>query len=277
MPLILFLLAIVACTTNQTDYQRSKLIKEQVTGKKVAFTQKSGTLEKDGVKQLWRKCSPGGKGETVLLIYAPKELSASACDDPHVQAFLTKGYSTIEIEEPQENGNARSFGSDHALEAFVVNLDSFDTPIAGLWAHGTSSIMAGRLAKSIDTNWVIFSEGLFDMELAISSGTHQELQKALLHLQQLEQGEALEKRSLAWDYDGLPSLVYVYYADSSPADIKKQAKAFTETLAASQIRVTRKTFSSEGQGFDSQGHLTMINDALKFFARFTESATDSAP
>ncbi len=115
------------------------------------------------------------------------------------------------------------------------------------------------------------------MELAISSGTHQELQKALLHLQQLEQGEALEKRSLAWDYDGLPSLVYVYYADSSPADIKKQAKAFTETLAASQIRVTRKTFSSEGQGFDSQGHLTMINDALKFFARFTESATDSAP
>lgn len=266
-----------SCTTNQSDYRQDNIIAGEASVAKVTFAESLGESPQKGKAYPWRRCVPEkSQNKFVLLLYPAGALSKTSCNDPHVQAILAKGLVTVELEDALRDEN-ELLGADLERDATINVLASFSGDFVGLWAHGLSTILGGRITKSLSLRWVIFSEGLYDMEMAIRSKSYPSLEQGFAKVDEDRLDEELEKRSLAWDYSGLPSLVHIYCADTSSPSLKKQARDFSQTLAASQVNVRNMIFNSHGTGLDSQGHALMIHDALKHFLSFTESSSHAAP
>ena len=242
-----------ACTSSDPVFSRKSDINLESSAdlprKKVAATSRSGVLTMGAQEASWFTCRPSSPGPEVVVLLEKKDQSRQSCETPFAQALLGQNYQIHFISEVKTADKAYSFGSDAELRVIseFIKKSSGDKAKLGLWAEGYRSIIGSRLAKKLPLNWLVYVDGFYDMEAVLAhSSKDQRLQNFRQNVAVADEAE-IEKRSIAWDFEGLPSQTWVTFLSSSPDFLKSQAQSFQQSLAAAGFRSRIVTIQAGSQ------------------------------
>lgn len=209
----------------------------------------------------------------VLLLNRDQEVWAEhSCDGPEIQSFARSGLSVVAVNWADGANSSWEFdlGGDRSLEVLSGYLDHFGRPFVGIWAVGQGSILAARLAKNTRFQWALFGDGIYDFEAYKESRLYSSQEQALKLLEASEGDQFLEKRSIAWDFDGFPARVYLYYNSCAEQILQSQAREFKGALSASNVSVSLKAVEVVGCRLSAEDHAYVIESFLSWLSRFNK-------
>lgn len=188
--------------------------------------------------------------------------SKSVCDRRQSQLFYTAGYRLMFLNPPgigRSNG-PYDLGGAKELAAYQAWLSSnSDKKIWGVWSFGHHVIGAARLSRELSgAKFAIFSNGIYDLEIANQESEDKALKKLVDKLQKTEGDEVYDERSVAWDPDGLPKQIFIYHGRKTTLVSHSQAVRFKDSLAASGYDVSLYLLKEQGDDIAETSEIVVL-------------------
>ena len=97
-------------------------------------------------------------------------------------------------------------------------LKASSLPVVGIWGFGTGTIAATFLSKTLPSvQWMILGGGVYDLEITHKQSNYQAFKTMFDQIKHQEGDIAYEKRSIAWDFAGIPEMIGIYHAKDDAA------------------------------------------------------------
>ncbi len=268
-----------ACVSNEQSFS-DKVVVEAITASPESgeprYVEEEGLFPvQGGQKVQWFSCTQGAAYPTVVLLNPPETpfLKGHVCQYPVASEFLSQGFNIVGFNRPGqgESSGKDRLGDDEALSsslALVTHLQQKGFKIVGLWAYGEASLQGFRMARRLPLKFLLIGNGIYDWEELLKQNQGQPLGTRLRNLQS-EAGEGAsfaEKRSIAWDFAGLPKEIYLYHNQGNLAVPASEASAFKNSLAAGEYKVELLVLDQEGSGLPPalhRGLIKKISERLK--------------
>lgn len=266
LPLVI--LSSAACSTDRQDFRIGKLIAaDDALDVKETFTEMSGTVSAKLGKARWVKCTKDLDLPLVYFFPSKTLKQAGSCLSPQVQAALFHNHNVLIVDEltvGKPFGSNGDIGGEKSMSLVKALHSSHGTP-AGIWSEGLASVLAMRFARLNQVNWVIVGDGIYDFEAEESLNKDKEFLTSLAQLKATSPGSYQELRSIAWDFEGFPKLVYLYDLDTASTMRQKLAKDFVDGLSAAGHVAAFKLLAVESGDLSHKRHGVAIGAALKGF------------
>jgi hypothetical protein len=245
---------IASCTSNQDQFKNSVEIEStEGVGETVEAQVQQGSSAKveNGYSLEWFSCTRKPKADfIVMLSKKDAAFGADACKTGLVQAFLQQDYNVLAVNRPGagKSEGREIVGDDKTLESLKGLLKSqteSGKSLKGLWGFEDASVLAFRAARSSTFQFLIVGNGLYDWEATLNESKDPAYVTELKRLQESSDAMFAEKRSVAWDFNGLPKTVFLYHMERDAKFPETQADAFRSALAANQYNVQLIKLRSE--------------------------------
>lgn len=183
------------------------------------------------------------------------------------QVFLTNGLGVVGVNRPGfgKSTGKSDLGGEHSRQAIHALLrHTLKLPYQGIWAVNSGTILASLISRQTDRfASVILGNGIYDVELAHQDTKDPKLKENIDQLVAAEGEEAYEKRSIAWDFDGLPKQVFLYHGDANEQISISQASEFRQSLAAVEFQAELLIINQQGASLPDQVHLGVLDQILQ--------------
>lgn len=268
---------LTSCATTPTVADRSEFqIDKNAEQKPIAVINATSTtgvaaykFEQRTYNAQWIKCDTGKSRGTVLAMHrfgAGFEPS-SFCKGWIAQAFLKKDLQVVAVNRPSYVGSngAEDLGGAQSLAAIKAGLDgSGTTPqVIGIWGYDVGTIAATFFAKQTPAiQWLILGGGIYDLEITARTTESQPLKNALDKITAKEHDAALEHRSIAWDFKGLPKTISLYHAKDDKFASETQASAFNSQLRTAEFKVFNNTVEGASHEIPWRDHMKIVSAAI---------------
>lgn len=268
-------LALTGCTSNVEEFGDVVAV-EKAAVEKVPFEAMGEISSYAGAKQservAWAACRAKTSKGLVLLVNRDGAgfNSKGVCEGWLSQAFLAEGFDVLTVNRPGfgDSTGDNDLGGPQSVLALQAALQAYQTAhpspkLTGVWGMGSGAIAAGQLAKRASgLSWVMMGNGLYDAEQAMRQTRDAALKQGLEGVVGTEREAGLEKRSLAWDFEGLPKTVLLYHAELDEAVPASQASAFRDSLAAQEYRVRLMVLEKVGHDLPPDLHYGVLRKIL---------------
>lgn len=237
--------ALVSCVSNQEQFSSAvQMESSDGIGKLVEAQAQQGlsAKPKDAFSLEWFSCTRNVKAPFILMLN-PKgaPFKADTCKSGFVQAFLQQDFNVLAVNRPSvgQSEGKEILGDDvsvKSLKGLIKDQRESGKTIDGIWGFEEASLLALRTAKATPFKFLIIGNGIYDWEATLAEGKDPAYVKELRALQGLS-GKFAEERSIAWDFVGLPKIVYLYHMQNDPHYPSSLAEAFRAALASNQFAV----------------------------------------
>lgn len=218
-------------------------------------------------KVQWFSCTQGAGVDAVVLLNPPETSfqKGQVCQHPVVSEFLAQGFNVVAINRPGhgESSGTDFWGDDEAVAsatALVSELQGKGFRVSGLWAYGEASLQGFRMAKTLPLKFLLIGNGIYDWEELLKKSQDPQFSARVRKIQS-EAGEGsafAEKRSIAWDFNGLPKEIYLYHNHGNLRVLPSEASAFKNSLAAGEYKVELLVLDQEGASLPAALHRGLI-------------------
>jgi hypothetical protein len=191
---------------------------------------------------------------------------SALCGGWIAQTFIAQGYGVIGVNRPSygKSTGADDLSGQQSIAAIHAALKAGSYPVVGIWGFGTGTIAATFLAKNHPSiQWMILGGGVYDLEITHKQSNHEAFKAAVDQIKKLEGDIAYEKRSIAWDFAGIPKMIGVYHAKDDAAAPHSQANAFNDQLRASEYKVFWTEVTAGGHDLPWRSHMQILTKILK--------------
>lgn len=174
----------------------------------------------------------------------------NVCESKQSKLFYSAGYRLVFFNPPQTGDSTGPYdlGGEKELSAYRAWLSSNrDKPIWGVWSFGQYVTAAARISRELsDAKFAIFSNGIYDLEIASLQSKDNNLKKLIKLLETAEGDAVYDERSVAWDPEGLPKQIFIYHGLKTSLVSHTQAVRFKDSLAASGYDVSLDLLNEQG-------------------------------
>lgn len=275
--LILIMLLTACATAPKVDDQSEFKLSEKkdsepltvVASKSIAGTATYKFNQKQWNAQ-WMRCSVQKSKGLVLALHehARGFDVGSACSEWPAQVFLQQGYDVIAVNRP---GYGASTGTNdlsgpHSIAAIKASLESAKAPqLSGIWGYDSGAIAAAFFAKQNPTlaSWLMLGGGIYDLEIVARTTTDESLKTLVTTLKAAEGEIFFERRSIAWDFSGLPKKLVLYHAKDDTMAPYSQKASFNDQLRTAEYKVFQNDIVAGGHNLPQQDHAQIIIQGLK--------------
>ncbi|MES2744745.1 MAG: hypothetical protein V4655_04920 [Bdellovibrionota bacterium] len=235
-----------ACTSNQDQFSNSVEIESmEGVGKTVEAQAQQGSSAKveNGYSLEWFSCTRNVKAPFIVMLNRKDAVfSGDTCKTGLAQAFLQQDFNVLAVNRPGagKSEGKEIIGDDQSLASLKGLLkDQIESGkvLAGLWGFEDASVLALRAARAPGFQFLIIGNGVYDWEATLNESKDPAFVADLKELQKGQDATFVEKRSIAWDFNGLPKTVYLYHTVKDAKYPETQAEAFRAALAANQYNV----------------------------------------
>lgn len=276
MRMILFsFLVFAGCTSNVEEFGDVVSV-EKADIEKVAFETDANVagyaVDKQEEKVEWIGCrSKKAKGLALLVNRDGAPFNAKGmCAGWLAQAFLAEGFDVLGVNRPGfgESTGPIDLGGSQSILALQAAVKAYQTiypspRIAGIWGLGAGAIAASQFAKKQPgLSWVVMGNGIYDAEQTMRQTRDASLKADLERVARDEKEVGLEKRSIAWDFEGLPKTVVLYHAELDETVPSSQAASFRDSLAAQEYRVRLMVLEKVGHDLPVDLHYGVLRRIL---------------
>lgn len=259
--------SILGCTSNQQQFSNSiEIESSEGVGRAVdAQVQQGFSAKVEGGYSLeWFSCTRNVKAPYVLMLSPQDNLfDREACKSGLVQAYLQQDFNVLAVNRP---GVGKSEGHEllgddatlSSLQGLIKEQIGSGKTLDGLWGFEHSSILAFRVARSSQFKFLVIGNGIYDWEAILIESQDPKFVATLRELQKGQEPTFAEKRSVAWDFVGLPKSVYLYQTEKDAKYPEAQAEAFRSSLAANQYQVQLFKLRSETGSLTPEIHQSVL-------------------
>lgn len=233
-----------ACTSNEASFKDQVEVDELGPGESGKLGHETYITENglsgDSHSSLeWIICKKNQNLPTFVILNPPeKAFSAEGgCQESLFGPFLDANFNILAINRPGygKSTGQEAFGDDKTLVSTTQALNDLRTKqsleVQGLWAYGEASILGFRLAKKQNFTYLIVGDGFYDWERTLKESEDEKWTHMLKEAVEIEGKDFAEKRSIAWDFEGLPSHVYLYHSHGNKKVPERHAQDFKNALA----------------------------------------------
>jgi hypothetical protein len=221
-------------------------------------------------KAEWMRCTNEGDLPLVAVLHDESDSfdSKTFCQSWQAQVLLSNGFNVIGLNRPSfGNSTGQSdLSGPQSLTAMTAALQNSGSQakLTGIWGYGTGSITASFLAKSQrNLLWLMLGNGFYDLEAVERTSKNDKILAAIAATKSSEGDIALERRSIAWDNNGLPKTVTLYHAKANDVAPRAQAEALVDQLRTMQTKVFFDDIEGVGHVIPWQAHYKIADHALK--------------
>lgn len=256
-------------SSTKIDAESTKDFKLKVTESKSSSGLASYKFKGETYKAQWMSCVSNAKAPFVAIFHGRDGFdSATFCRDWTAQVLIQNGFNVVAVNRPskgQSSGND-DFSGPQSVEASIQGIKAAtgNNPVIGFWGYDTGTIAASFAAKSTPgLKWLLLGNGYYDLEIVERSTTSPEVKKLIETQKTLEGDAAIERRSIAWDASGLPSMLMIYHSNNDEIAPKAQAETFNNQLRTMQTKVFFDEINGTGHDLPWQAHFQIVSKALK--------------
>ncbi|MCX6127213.1 MAG: hypothetical protein NTV34_21025, partial [Proteobacteria bacterium] len=166
-----------------------------------------------------------------------------------------------------------------SIEAVQAGVNHAKMPsIEGIWAYDTGTIAAAFYAKKTSSShkWILLGGGIYDLEVVNRTTIHVGLKKQIENLKSEEHDLVFERRSISWDFAGIPKLIGLYHAKGDQFSPIGQAEAFSDQLRTAEYKVFKNDLAEQGHIIPWRAHAKIVGQVLAQVAP-EEQKTSKAP
>ncbi len=240
----------------------------------ISYQEESGLLSGNGGATEWIKCRAGTSDAWYILLSPEGSAFSSqgSCRLPLLQGF--SGESAVNLLLINRPGLGRSegkesFGDDISVANTKSSINSIlgaNQRLSGIWAYGDATLLGFRLAKELQTEMLIVGDAIFDIDMTLKDSSDSLWNARLKSIEKLEGAIFAEKRSIAWDFTGLPKSVLIYHSNSNSRVPLKHAMDFKNALATagyySELIVVQPPLGGGDQASNVFPHERIIKNLL---------------
>ena len=268
-----------ACATRPTLNDNSSTVFDPTTAEQFKLPNTSSKMaigladykyKEKSYKAEWIRCTNQGDAPVVAVNHdeAAGFDQKEFCQSWQAQVLLAHNLNVIALNRPSFGGStgSRDLAGPQSLAATTAAIQAagFQGKLTGIWGYGTGSITAAFLAKSQPgLSWLMLGNGFYDLEVVERSTKSESIIAAITAAKSSEGDVALERRSIAWDNNGLPKVVMIYHAKSDDVAPRAQAEAFGDQLRTMQTKVFFDDIDGIGHEIPWQAHFQITDSALK--------------
>ncbi|MBC7660296.1 MAG: hypothetical protein H7249_11370 [Chitinophagaceae bacterium] len=255
-----------ACVSNQEQFSNSiEADSSDGIGTAVEAQSQQGLSARpnDGYSLEWFSCTRSAKAPVVVMLNTTETpFKAGACKTGLAQAFLQQDYNVIALNRPgfgQSEGK-EVLGDDKtvkSVQTYLKDAQDQGKNIEALWGFEEASILAFRVAKNSKLKLLIVGNGIYEWDATVNGGKDPAYASQLKALAGTDPSFA-EKRSVAWDFSGLPKSVYLYHMQNQTRYPEAQAEAFRAALAANQYSVKLIQLKDDKAILTPVGHQSVL-------------------
>lgn len=186
------------------------------------------------------------------------------------QSFLSEGWNVLAVNRPGygESTGAMDLSGPESLKAIESAVADFrkrhtGQKISGVWGYSTGGIAAAFYAKkNQEILWLMMGGAVYDAEQTEKSSGDEWLKNQFSQLKAKDPNGAFEKRSIAWDFDGIPKTVLIYHGQSDVAIPSAQASSFRDSLMTQEYKVRFILLNGVGHDLPADVHAGVIKKLL---------------
>lgn len=186
------------------------------------------------------------------------------------QSFLSEGWNVLAVNRPGygESTGTMDLAGPESLSAIEAAVADFykrheGHKISGVWGYSTGAIAASFFAKkNPEILWLMLGGGIYDAEQVVKSSGDQWLKTQLTQLKAKDPNGAFEKRSIAWDFEGIPKTVLIYHGQNDASVSEAQASSFRDSLLAQEYKVRLILLNGMGHDLPADVHVGVIKKLL---------------
>lgn len=200
---------------------------------------------------------------------------ASFCSGWIAQSFLKAGYRVTGINRPSYGLSTGSddLSGNQSIEAIKAGLSAAEAgKLDGIWGYDAGAIAAAFYVKSHDKDikWLIMGGGIYDLEIVARETNSDSLKKAVGIVKSKEGDTAFERRSIAWDFAGLPKVVGIYHAKDDLFSPIGHGDSINSQLRASEYKVYRTEVDAGGHDLPWRAHMNVLGQTLDQVAKASQ-------
>ena len=197
--------------------------------------------------------------------------TSTFCQTSIAQVFLQAGYNVIGINRP---GFGRSTGKkdlagQKSIEAInsgvkaALQKSKATSSLVGSWGYGSGGTAAGMSARNFKSlKWIMLGNTVYDFEQQTKNKQSKFFTPAIVELRKSEGDAAIERRSLAFETEGLPRQVFLFHSRQNQEVELSQMTQFADGLIAQQFQVKTAIIESNSQEINELDQYNVIKDFL---------------
>ncbi len=221
----------------------------------------------------WFSCSVKDAVATVLVMHEEGNpfKKPYICSSWSSQAFAAQKLNVLAVNRP---GYGRSSGSvdvigSHSLTAIhSAYIDASRrlpqlTNLTGIWGYSlgaTAAALYARKFKGLD--WLILGGGVYDFEQAAALSKSPFMRLRLSKAIKMGPSE-IEKRSIAFDIEGLPKKIFIYHGKDDSRVPVQLAESFRDTLLSMEYPVKLEVLSGVSHKIAETTHRKVLDILIK--------------
>lgn len=227
--------------------------------------------DKQSLKAQWVQCV-GKPGAPFVVFFHGNDSGGNNpqtfCSEWSAQVLLKNGFNVAAVNRPSFSGSngKDDLGGPQSIAANMAGIKAATGggAVLGFWGVESGVIAATFTAKSWpNLKWLILGSGFYDLESLERSTKNDRLSKLIASLKTSEGDAALERRSIAWDISGLPSLVAIYHSKNDDVAPKHQADDFNSQLRTAQTKVFYDEVEAPSGALPWQAQYQIVDKAIK--------------
>lgn len=192
----------------------------------------------------------------------------SFCEDWSAQVLLKNGFNVVGVNRPSFKGSTgkEDLGGPQSVAANTAGLKAAVGPgnLIGFWGVESGVVAATFTAKSWpNLKWLILGSGYYDLENLERSSKNEMILKVIANLKKVEGESAYERRSIAWDITGLPTMIAIYHSKNDDSSPKQQADDFNAQLRTAQTKVFYNEVDAPSGNLPWQAQYQIVDKAIK--------------
>lgn len=267
-----------ACTSNVDEYSDIVEIKAGSHNKSLVPADKQSGMQayasdKKSFQAEWISCGIKSPVGLVYMVNTDAEAwnKDSFCQGWAAQAFLNGQYQVVGINLPgygQSTGEKDGAGlqSAQAVAAVLRGGKQFGADkvnAVGIWGYGLNGIAAAMGSKTAKSGtWLMLGNTVYDAEVTVRDAKDPKIAAALQQRVKAENDAAFERRSIAWDFDGLPKRVIMYHGNTNVAVPVQQVKTFRDTIAGQEYHAELMLLENSGQDLPNDLHASVLHKII---------------
>ena len=277
VPAFLTGVAMLSCATTPKVSDRSEVQldknAEQTPIAIIASTMTTGLatykFEQKNFNSQWIKCTANKSRGTVLAMHrfgAGFEPS-SFCKGWVAQVFIKKGFQVVAVNRPSyvSSTGSEDLSGPQSLAAIKAGLDASGaaSQLVGVWGYDVGAIAAAFYAKQTPSlQWAILGGGIYDLEITERSTESAALKTAIAAVKSKEGDAALERRSIAWDFNGLIKTICLYHVKDDKFAPESQESAFNSQLRTAEFKVFHNEIAGAPHDIPWRDHMNIVETSI---------------
>lgn len=269
--------AVISCATTPKVSDRSEVqLNKNAEQTPIAITPSTMTtgiapyaFEQKTFNSQWMKCAAGKSRGTVLVMhrFGAGFDPPSFCKGWVAQVFIKQGFHVVAVNRPSyaSSTGAEDLAGKQSLAAIKAGLDGSGAAasLTGIWGYDVGVIAAAFYAKQTPAvQWLILGGGIYDLEITERSTENTALKSAIASVKAKEGESALERRSIAWDFNGLTKMISLYHVKDDKFAPDSQESAFNAQLRTAEYNVFNNEIAGAPHDIPWRDHMNIVDAAI---------------